>query len=150
MKDYYQRLFKYDRWANQRIVDAMRLLPSPEGRGLHLLSHIFAAQEIWLGRITGNLSSLPPFPERSLPECADAFEMTSKNWNEYLLSVSDAELNRQVSYVNTKGEKFVTSVKDILTHVINHSTYHRAQIVITLKGKIEKLPVTDFIVFVRG
>lgn len=149
MKQYFQRLFAYDTWANQRIISMLQQLPGSDERCLHLLSHIFAAQQIWHGRITGSASHLAPFPGWNFQECHVIFLKMSKSWDEYLRGIRGAELKRVVSYTNTKGESFSTQVKDILTHVINHSTYHRAQIVFALKGKVEKLPVTDFIAFAR-
>lgn len=144
-----KKLFAYDLWANKRVIAAMQQLPEPNERCLQLLSHIFAAQEIWYGRILNNTSTLAPYITRDLDACIAAFHNTAKNWEEYLAAADEKELDRVAHYTNTKGEKFSTPVRDILTHVINHSTYHRAQIVSTLKGKIEKLPVTDYIVFVR-
>lgn len=144
-----KNLFAYDTWANRRIIAAMQQLPAPDERCLQLLSHIFAAQEIWLDRIIGRPSQIAPWVIRDMEACIAAFEKTAKDWNAYLPTADEAELNRKVHYTNTKGETFTTAVRDILTHVINHSTYHRAQIVSTLKGKIEKLPVTDYIAFVR-
>jgi len=148
MKEHFQKLFAYDAWANEKIVSSIGQLATPDERCLHLLSHIFAAQEIWLGRISGKLSPLAPFTDRNLSESIEAFRNFSKEWKDYLDASSETELTRIVSYKNTKGEQYKTAVNDILTHVINHSTYHRGQIVAALKGKIEKLPVTDFIVFV--
>lgn len=31
-------------------------------------------------------------------------------------------------YSNIKGEKFTSTLDDILIHVFNHSTYHRGQV----------------------
>ena len=149
MKSHFQKLFAYDSWANQRVIAAMQQLPAPDERCLHLLSHIFAAQEIWHDRITAMPSQISPFLDRNIDGCIVAFNKTAENWAAYLNAADENEINRSVTYKNTKGEPFSSKVNDILTHVANHSTYHRAQIVSTLKGKIEKLPVTDFIAFAR-
>ncbi|WP_379084396.1 DinB family protein [Pedobacter sp. UC225_65] len=41
-------------------------------------------------------------------------------------------------------------VKDILFHVFNHSTYHRAQIATLFKESGITPPVTDFIILKRN
>jgi len=54
-----------------------------------------------------------------------------------------------IAYKNFKGDSFENRVEDILTHVINHSTYHRGQIIAQLKGQLPSLPSTDYILFIR-
>jgi uncharacterized damage-inducible protein DinB len=48
-----------------------------------------------------------------------------------------------------KGEKFANTIKDIVVHVINHSTYHRAQIAQLVKQSGGEPAKTDYIVYQR-
>jgi uncharacterized damage-inducible protein DinB len=64
----------------------------------------------------------------------------------FLDSVEDFETI--VSYQTTEGTPFSNQLNHVLTHLINHSTYHRGQITNSLKGKI-KLVSTDFVFFLR-
>jgi len=54
-----------------------------------------------------------------------------------------------IKYTTSAGTYFETSVQDILLHVFNHGTYHRAQI--AKEMKLHNLPPinTDYIMFVR-
>jgi uncharacterized damage-inducible protein DinB len=54
-----------------------------------------------------------------------------------------------MTYRSLKGIESTSSLRDILTHVVNHSTYHRGQIARGIKAKGGVPPVTDFIAFAR-
>jgi uncharacterized damage-inducible protein DinB len=45
------------------------------------------------------------------------------------------------------GEPSKISIEDLLIHLVNHSSYHRGQIIIKLKGKLAQLPLTTYIAF---
>ena len=60
------RLFAYDLWANNRVLGALDVLAPLNASDplAKLISHIIAAQEIWLARIQGQaLSGLTAWPE---------------------------------------------------------------------------------------
>jgi uncharacterized damage-inducible protein DinB len=75
-------------------------------------------------------------------------ELTGR-WINLLEGSGNKFLEKRVKYQNTKGEKFENSIKDITTHVINHSTYHRAQIAQHIKRANGTPAVTDYIVYQR-
>ena len=58
-------------------------------------------------------------------------------------------LNRQAEYVNSKGERYVSSVEDILTHVVFHGAYHRGQIAAKMREAGFDPAYTDYIHAVR-
>ena len=76
-------------------------------------------------------------------------EQNHKNWIIFLNNLEDEELENSITYSNTNGQSFQSILKDILTHLINHGSYHRGQIIQLLKEERKKLPYTDYIVWVR-
>ncbi|HMX78573.1 MAG TPA: DinB family protein, partial [Chitinophagaceae bacterium] len=63
---------------------------------------------------------------------------------------SDISLEHTIQYYNTKKENFKQPVWQIVLHVVNHSTYHRGQLINMLRQVgVEKLPHTDFIYWTR-
>ena len=58
-------------------------------------------------------------------------------------------LDAPVAYTNSSGTAFETPLRDILTHVVNHGTHHRAQIALVLREAGIAPPATDYIYFVR-
>ncbi|HEY6437277.1 MAG TPA: DinB family protein, partial [Ignavibacteriaceae bacterium] len=118
-------------------------------RLIELLSHIISAQKIWLNRTLQRDISLNPWEKHTVQECFSQSTIITAEWINLLESFKANDLERRIDYKNTKGEKFSNTVKDIVTHVINHSTYHRAQIAQRLKALGGKPAVTDYIFYQR-
>ncbi len=106
-------------------------------------NHILVAQKIWNNRIEG-VSSV----HFELWEPASTQKLTDYNDEEfqksmYLLGKSDLSLI--VPYTNNQGHQFTNSIQEILFHVVNHSTYHRGQVIIQLKDAGIEVASTDYI-----
>ena len=67
----------------------------------------------------------------------------------FLNKATEESLAEKISYQNTQGQTFMTSIRDILLHVHTHSSYHRGQIANILR-ELGEVPVnTDYITYVR-
>ncbi len=143
MKDHYLQLFSYEDWAMQRIISVLQECQDPDA--ILMFQHILLARELWHNRIA-NQNNPYLFEGKSLQDCVTAYQRNQSEWIIFLEAAED--FDAIVNYKNLSGEPFSDVLKNILTHVVNHSTYHRGQITNTLKGKI-KLPSTDFIFFFR-
>lgn len=142
-------LFKYDYWANTRILSSLSQLPASDESALCIIAHILLAQEVWFSRLIGG--SAPSVWEKlTLDQCAVKVSGIFSAFSPYIEKLNNEEVNKTVNYKNTKGEAFSNTVEEILTHLFNHGTYHRGQIVERMKGKLQTMPVTDLIVFLRG
>jgi uncharacterized damage-inducible protein DinB len=147
MIDHLTHLFKYNNWATEKtaisILQTNTVLPD----AIKLLSHFISAQHIWLSRITGEKSEITPWDNFTVEECINKSTDLTSRWINLLEGNDKNFLEKRISYQNTKGEKFENSIKDICSHVINHSTYHRAQIAKIIK-RAEGIPaITDYIVY---
>jgi uncharacterized damage-inducible protein DinB len=151
MKEYFIRLFEYDRYANQIILDTIIKADNPE-KPVKFMAHVLAAQQVWLNRV----KSLPASGGGVWPDWpADALgEMIIENaaqWIDFLSAQGPEDFEKTVIYKNFKGETWENKLTDILGHVINHGTHHRAQAGQHLiMAGVEKLPVTDYIFFIRA
>jgi len=56
---------------------------------------------------------------------------------------------RRVTYRNSKGRRYESSVADIVMHVSMHGGYHRGQIARQLRAAGREPPYTDYIQFTR-
>ena len=147
--DHFSRLFSYDAWANEEVLNSMRGLPAPPARPLKFLAHILAAERLWLERLGGQEQMLPVWPQFSFEECERQAAEMSQRWKAYLAASGEAELATSVSYKNSKGEKWSSRKDDILMHVITHSAYHRGQIAADMRLAGLTPAYTDFIHSVR-
>jgi uncharacterized damage-inducible protein DinB len=61
--------------------------------------------------------------------------------------LTDDRLRERISYQNLKGERWEYSLGQMLQHVVNHSTYHRGQIITLLRQLGLKGVSTDFLLY---
>jgi uncharacterized damage-inducible protein DinB len=154
-------LFRYNDWANQRILSAAERL-SPEqflaqtglswGSVRDVLVHVLSAEWIWRMRLQHGAAPVQMLQPSEFP----AYETLAARWREeqqqlsaYVSGLMEGEVNRPVLYRNTKGELFEAVLWQILAHVVNHGTQHRAEVAHVLTSYGCSPGDIDLIVFVR-
>lgn len=146
------RLFEYDAWASQKIVDMLEQHPQLKKReeALKLLGHLLNAQQIWYRRTVGkSFDDLDLWPDHSLEECKTILDTMPARWSQ-LLQDNRENPDTLISYKNTKGEAYETMLSDILHHLIIHGQHHRAQIATLIRQSGVTPPTTDFIYYTRS
>jgi len=79
---------------------------------------------------------------------AKGIDLASEGFGQQIQRRNDIE-DEIINYTNTQHQAFHNKANDILLHVFNHGTYHRAQIASEMrKNGIEPIN-TDYITFVR-
>ena len=156
-----QELFAYNAWANRTLFDALALLPaeaylrdlkSSHG-GIHgTLCHIVWAEQLWLNRWLER-----PHPAvaqgRDLPSLAAAqarWEEVERDRSTWLGRFAAPRLDESLSIKPTTGGEYRHSFREMFRHVIDHSSYHRGQIITLLRQLGVKPPSTGMIVFFRA
>ena len=148
MLDFFRKLFSYDEWAINRSLGSID--PVAESKAKLLLSHILLAEKVWLTRLQGaDSSTIPIFREFSIDECKKTAADLNRGYIEFIDSLSEADLDRSITYKNTKGDEFSTPIREILTHVGLHGVYHRGQIAWLVRESGDTAINTDFITFTR-
>lgn len=147
--DHLRRQFAYDDWANREVLAALRASAHPAARPRQLLAHILSAERLWLERILEQPQSLPVWPDFTFDQCEAQLTELSRLWREFLVQLSDAGLSEKITYRNSKGEPWTSTVEDILTHVVLHSAYHRGQIASQVRAGGDQPAYTDYIHAVR-
>ncbi len=146
--EYLRRQFAYDAWANQEVVAAIRANAGDE-RALQLMAHIVAAERLWRERLEQQPQSVPVWPKADLGWCEAQAAELSRLWTEYLARTTGEDLARKISYKNSKGEAWASTIEDVLTHILLHSAYHRGQIASHMRSVGQTPAYTDFIHGVR-
>ena len=147
--EYFIHLFEYNDWATKLAANSVIASDKKEERSTELLSHIVSAQTIWLNRILGNNFTIDPWQKLLPEECTIQSTQIASEWISLLKKFKDSDLAKRIEYKNLKGDSFTNSIKDIITHVINHSTYHRAQIAQLVRQSGGEAAKTDYIVYQR-
>lgn len=143
------RNISYDHWANREVLATLRRIGSPPEKSLRWFAHILAAQDLWLTRLTNENRKVVVWPTMRIDQCAVYLDEQIEDWDTYLATLTPEIMNSTVSYRNTKGEPWINTAQDILTHVPMHSAYHRGQIAADLRAHGHEPPYTDYIEAVR-
>ncbi|MDR5590905.1 DinB family protein [Christiangramia sp. SM2212] len=147
MKDYFKELLEYSHYYNLEIIkkindgDLHFMIPD---RAIQLLSHTLNAQKIWNNRIEGKEDQVQVWKNLEIDELES---IENGNFRESLTILKNEDLDRIVQFRNSKGESYQNSVKDIIFHVINHSTYHRGQIATEFRKQGIDPIVSDFVYY---
>lgn len=149
MKPYFIDLYQYEAWANQRVIQALGQAPEIPQQARAIISHLLSAQKIWYNRLSQQANHTPVWSDFPPGQWAAIHQETIEGLQAYIRSLPEEALTNQINYQNSKGLSFQTPIQEILTHLAMHSAYHRGQIVSLLKHKIDPLPVTDYIAYVR-
>ncbi len=147
LADHLRRQFVYDAWANREVLNSIRTQGGNDERSLQLMSHILAAERVWLERLLERPQSVPVWPKGDLTWCEGEMEALASLWLEYLDNVRD--LDQGISYQNSKGQQWTSTVGDVLTHVLMHSAYHRGQVASHMRVIGQTPAYTDFIHAIR-
>jgi uncharacterized damage-inducible protein DinB len=141
--DRHRRLLRYDAWANAESLASLRRVAPPAA--LRWMAHIAASELLWIGRLEERPSDVPVWPELDLERIAEWLRRVEAEWAQYLGDLRDEDLDDGVGYRNSRGEFWVSTVADILTHVVTHSAYHRGQIAAAVRGAGGEPAYTDFV-----
>lgn len=131
-------LYKYNQWANTKILNAAANVSQeqfladasyPHGGLRGTLTHTLFAQWIWRNRWEGTSPTV-----RLKPDDFPTFDSLRARWLEeekllmvFVESLSDEKLNEVVQYKNTRGVPFEQILWKMMAHVVNHGTQHRAE-----------------------
>lgn len=154
-----QLLYAYNRWANERVLRAAALLADHQLRRdlgssfssvWGTLVHIVWGEWLWLGRWQELASGPGPSPKTCLDLGAlgqRCVEIATAQ-RVFVASLSEAALERTLSYENPPGVVWTYPLGQMLQHVVNHSTYHRGQVTTMLRQLGASAVATDFLVYI--
>lgn len=146
MKDFFKELLEYTYAFNDKVIESLMQNSKGIEKSIQLINHTINAQQIWNARIENTKITITVWDIRS-PEDLKIINLI--NYQKSLAIVDSFDLEKRVIYTNTKGEVFENSIRDILFHVVNHSTYHRGQIATDHKLNGIQPLVTDYIFYKR-
>jgi uncharacterized damage-inducible protein DinB len=150
MKSHFIRLLNYDHFANKKIAGLI-VETGATGKPVELMAHILAAQTVWLNRLNNTPPVMPVVLWPDWP--ANVFAKIIDNNYRRLVTCVDAmseqDFDLVIGYTNSIGY-CENTISDILAHLINHGTHHRAQIGTLLKLDGATLPSLDYVLYIRN
>jgi uncharacterized damage-inducible protein DinB len=153
-------LVAYNAWATNRIFEAVEALPEGEAmrdmksshRNIHgTLTHLVGAEKIWLSRMAGtpDKAMIKPADVPTVADVKATWEQTGFATAKFLGTMTDRKLQETFTMSTAKGEQFTHSFGQALQHVVNHSTYHRGQVITLMRQMGQTPPDTGMISFFR-
>ena len=147
MKDFYLDKVQYTFDKNQEMIAYLNEHSSELNEKIQvLISHILNAHEIWMTRI---LKTPTKYGVWQLQEYVNMAEIDSQNFELTKQILEEKDLNEKVDYKTSTGESYSNVLNELLFHVVNHSSYHRAQINSELKNLGLKPLITDYVFYKR-
>ena len=161
---------RYNLWANTKITELLKAHSSLLDREVKssfpslrkTMHHIFFAEEIWHKRLHGESPPSLPEPGNDFTAFTKQLLARSQSFIELLTSPlpspkgeggsSSIEkwLQTPCSYKAVNGNPYTNPHWQMIMHCMNHSTYHRGQIITMIRELgITTIPDTDMIVYFR-
>lgn len=154
------RYVEYNVWANKGIADFLK------DKDQHLLDreiissfssirktifHLADGQYVWLSRLKGispmEWPSKNMKPEDAIPSLVN----TSTDYALLCTGKPETFWSEIITFNAMDGTEYKESVGNITMHLMNHSTFHRGQLVTMFRqvGFEGKMPRTDLIAYLR-
>lgn len=145
--DTFKELYAYNLFANTQLLPQVMQSQAPQNaKTIKLMAHILNAQTIWNARMMRAQQAFGPWQEQDPKHFEETMHSAHQN---SLYVIEHANLTDTLQYTNSLGNTYVNTFSEVLFHVINHSTYHRAQIASDLKQMGITPAVTDYIAYKR-
>lgn len=152
--DHLRSLIAYNGWANRKILDAAGGLTDEQltadlggyNTVLETLGHYGWAQAMWLARWKAE----PPL-QRFQPDRAEllkAIEDGDTALAAFGAGLSDDDFGRMLDYRDTSDAPHRRTIGQLVTHVVNHGTYHRGETALMLTGLGRSPGDLDYIYFI--
>lgn len=147
MNSFFKQIFEYHHHFNQKLIGEIKnhFNKLPE-RSFPLFCHVLNAHQIWNARILGHVPSVTVHQVNPIDSCSS---MDKDNYVNTLKILDTIALDKVITYKTSKGDEYSNTVQDILFHVGNHSTHHKAQIISDFRQSGIAPLVTDYIFYKR-
>ena len=131
-------LYEYNVWANHKILSAAEPLSVaqfttavfPHHKSLRgTLTHTFSVEWLWLSRWQG-ISPTAGWREDEFPNfesLAARWRRENQNLRAFMTALRDEDLERIVQYTNFRSQAMAFPLWQLIAHLFNHGTQHRAE-----------------------
>ena len=129
-----RRLIAYNQFADERILEAISGLSVEElerprdayfGSIANNLWHTLNAQQRWLARWRSE--PLPPLERSAVPSWSAEYAACHAAWRRLVAPLSAADFERVVKYTLRVGVSGEQPLGQLVVHLVNHGTHHRAE-----------------------
>ncbi|MEM8845847.1 MAG: DinB family protein [Bacteroidota bacterium] len=147
MKGFLQQLFDYNFYCNKQLIEQFAQMDKVPKKSVELFNHILNSHHIWNQRILGKTAEFEVWQKHKSKQWSDIHYENQRTSFEIITNTED--FTKRIDYTTTEGRAYANELKDMLFHIINHSTHHRGQILTNIRAsKFEPIPL-DYIFYKR-
>ncbi len=159
--------FDYHDWANTRLFNRLKELPSYETIFSEKIqsvfpsikdtvTHIYITDQVWLHILHGKSMNeaiqdrenlRKQIETKSLHELEKMFENMANQYKEFLSTIQD--VNTVFVIENPYAGALDTSILELVQHVVNHGTYHRGNITAMIRQLGYSSTMMDFVLYLH-
>lgn len=146
--EHLRQLFVYNDWANRRVLTALKENYSEKAH--RILAHLLITEQEYFERLYGKDSKGFDFWQNlTLEECGALVRETAERYEKLLRRFEDEGLDLTARYRTSEGEWKENTFREMLTHVLFHSSIHRGNIIINLREAGFAPPKIDYVIYLR-
>lgn len=161
MQSHFKMLLAYKAWANMLTFETVNALPEGQAAAIrhtrwesiaYTLSHVAVVDDIFRCHLLGigHDYTFRNVKERcSLPDLS-AWQRTLDDWYiDYFAGLGNAAWEENIGFEFVGGGSGSMTRAEILSHIVNHGTYHRGLVSDMLCQIPADMPANDLPVFLR-
>jgi len=159
MQQIIQEYAEYNLWAHRRLGSVLDSL-SPAQLDLEIISsfpslretvlHIYDAELIWQRRLEGEVITSFPSRDEKNDDALEKWIRQSLNFLNLVSSLDAEELRSSFEFKRFNGRGFEMIGYQMIHHCMNHSSFHRGQIITILRQiGVDEIPSMDQITWYR-
>jgi uncharacterized damage-inducible protein DinB len=146
--EHLRELFAYNDWANRRIVARLKSNGSEKAR--RILAHLLITEKEYFERLYGKDSTGFDFwQDLSAEDCGDLAKENAENYERILKRFDEEGLGQIARYKTSEGVPQENTFRELLTHVLVHSSIHRGNIITKMREAGCAPPAIDYIIYLR-
>lgn len=146
--EHLRQLFAYNDWANRRMVVALKGVVLE--RAVAVLAHLLVTEREYYERLYGKDSTGFDFwPARTIEECGQLARENADLFDKLLRRFDEEGLDIRVKYRSSEGLPFENTYRELLTHVLFHSSIHRGNVMTLIRESGHEPPQIDNIIYLR-
>ncbi len=154
-------LARYNAWADKLVFEAVAALPPGEAEKprqsifrsmVHTLNHNYVIDRIFQAHLEGRPHGYTARNTPDSPPLADLWKAQQEIDGWYVAwsdRVTGTELEEEVRFTFVGGGDGCMTRREILQHVVNHTSYHRGFVAQMICEVPARPPTTDLPVFLR-
>jgi uncharacterized damage-inducible protein DinB len=159
--DHLRTLYDYNYWAHDKVWGCIENLTDDQficdmghswGSVRGQVVHLMSGEWVWISRLSRGISptahlTVEDFPTRD--KIKENWKTIETDVRGYLNQLDNEKLNQRLDYKNLGAHPQQTPIWQILCHLLNHGTDHRAQLMAMLHRLEAPTVEQDMILYFR-